>query len=79
MQRLGGYPRFWLRSGDHWDGLTPVADADVAAFEEGWRQVHVRVEWLRSPRGRIDHLLPQTIQRYVHNERLSHWREREQA
>ena len=26
-------------------------------FEERWRQAHVRVEWMLSPRGRLDHLL----------------------
>lgn len=74
MQRLGGYPRFWHRSGEHWDGLTPVPDAEVPEYEAGWRAVGVRVEWLRSPHGRLDAVLPQTVERYVHNAQTFGWR-----
>lgn len=30
---------------------------EQAAFEERWRQAGVRVEWLRSPAGRVDDAL----------------------
>lgn len=76
MQRLGGYPRLWRRNGDHWDGLRLVPDDQVTDYEAAWREVHVRVEWLRSPHGRIDHLLPQTILRDAANQNVRSWRER---
>lgn len=72
---MGGYPRLWWRSGGHLDFQFVVPDAEVADFEEKWRAVYVRVEWLRSPRGRIDQVLPQTIERTVHNANVRSWRE----
>ena len=39
---------------------------DEAAFEARWRGV-AKVEWLASPHGRLDHLLPQTLPRIVRN------------
>lgn len=77
MQRMGGYPRLWRRNGDHWDGLRLVPDAEVEEYEAGWRAVHVRVEWLRSPHGRLDAVLPQTLLRDVHNQNVRSWAEHE--
>lgn len=73
MQRLGGYPRLWRRNGDHWDGLRLVPDDEVAEYEAGWREAHVRVEWLRSLHGRLDGVLPQTLLRDVHNQNVRSW------
>lgn len=76
VQRMGGYPRLWWRSGIHLDLSQPVADADVAAFEQRWREHYVRVEWMRSVKGRLDRVLPQTLLREVHNQNVRSWRER---
>ena len=45
-----------LRFGDggKLDLLRPINEWDQDRFEREWRAVHVRVEWLRSPRGRLD-------------------------
>ena len=74
---MGGYPRLWWRSGGHLDLPFVVPDPEVADFERKWREVYVRVEWLRSPRGRIDQVLPQTLLREVHNQNVRSWREHE--
>lgn len=77
--RLGGYPRFWQRDGHHWDGAEPVSPADAAELEERWRQVHVRIEWMASWRGRLDHALPQTLERQVRKQNIRAWVERKRT
>lgn len=74
---MGGYPRLWWRGGGHLDLPIVVPDAEVEGFERGWRTVYARVEWLRSPRGRIDQALPQTLERTVHNANVRSWRKHE--
>jgi hypothetical protein len=73
--RIGGFPRLWFGDGGHLDLPQPIGDEDVTAFEERWRAVHVRVEWLRSPRGRLDQVLPQTLERIAHNQNVRSRRE----
>jgi hypothetical protein len=73
--RIGGYPRLWFADGGHLDLDRVVTDADVPEFEARWRAAGCRVEWLRSPHGRLDGVLPQTIERIVRNERTFAWRE----
>lgn len=41
----------------------PVPDLLREEWEKPWRAVHIRVEWLKSPRGRLDHLLPADVLR----------------
>lgn len=79
VERLGGYPRLWFGDGGHLDLSRPIPDAEVEDFEKGWREQHVRVEWLRSPHGRLDAVLPQTVERLVRNARTFAWREREKG
>jgi len=71
--RMGGYPRLWFRDGGRVDLDRVVPDDQVAAYEAEWRKVGVRVEWLVSPHGRLDRVLPQTIQRLVHNANVRSW------
>jgi len=61
-----GYPRIHFGGGGTVD-LDFVASESEERFEQAWRAVHCRVEWLQTPRGRLDHLLPQTLPRLVHN------------
>lgn len=79
MQRLGGYPRLWFSDGGHLDLPRVVPDSEVAEYTAGWRAVGVRVEWLRSPHGRIDAVLPQTLLRQVHNANVRSWVERDKG
>jgi hypothetical protein len=65
--RMGGYPRLWFGDGGHLDLPQLIGDENVAAYEAEWRAHHVRVEWLVSPHGRLDRVLPQTLERIVHN------------
>jgi hypothetical protein len=37
--------------------LAPVSEWDREIVEERWRAVGVKVEWLRSPKGRLDKAL----------------------
>ena len=50
------YPRLHFRGTypGTLDLSTPVSEWDRDRFEATWREAHVRVEWLRSPRGRLD-------------------------
>lgn len=77
MERLGGYPRLWFRDGGHLDLDRFVRDQGVADFEERWRSVGVRVEWMVSRHGRLDRVLPQTIERLRHNQNVRSWAEHE--
>ena len=45
-----------LRFGDggRLDLLRPISEWDQDRFERRWNAAHVRVEWLLSPRGRLD-------------------------
>ena len=77
--RIGGYPRFWRRDGTHWDGTELVPDEAVPEFEARWREAHVRIEWLLSPKGRLDRALPQTLERLARNQNVRSWAERKQT
>lgn len=77
--RIGGYPRLWFGDGFHFDASELVPDDQVAEYEKRWRRVHVRVEWLTSPHGRLDRVLPQNIQRQVRNANTRSWVERRLA
>lgn len=60
------YPRIHRASGDVFD--LPFVEPDAEeAYELEWRKVYARVEWLASPKGRLDRWLPQTLPRQVHN------------
>ena len=50
------WPRLHFGDGGTLD-LEPVSEWDREAVEAEWRAVHVRVEWLRSPKGRLDRAL----------------------
>jgi hypothetical protein len=50
------YPRLRFGDGGTLD-LEPVEDFEAEAVEAEWRAVHVKVEWLRSPKGRLDRAL----------------------
>ena len=76
VQRIGGYPRLWFGDGYHFDASEFVPDEGVAAYEARWRKVHVRVEWMTSPHGRLDRSLPQTLLRQVRNQNVRSWVER---
>lgn len=60
------YPRIHFGDGGTLD-LPYVKAEDEAAFEESWRG-YARVEWLATPKGRLDRLLPQSLVRQVHNQ-----------
>lgn len=64
--KLGGYARVWFADGGHLD-LSYVAPESSEEHERAWREVGARVEWLLSPKGRLDRTLPQTLPRIVHN------------
>lgn len=74
VQRLGGYPRLWFRDGGHLDLERFVPDAGVAEYMEQWRRHGVRVEWMMSRHGRLDRVLPQTLERLAHNAQTFAWR-----
>ena len=65
--KLGGYPRLWWTDGTHQDVLRRVSPDASEDYEAKWNAVGVKVEWLLSPRGRLDRVLPQTLPRLVHN------------
>ena len=50
------WPRLHFRNGLKVD-LEQVSEWDRELIEAEWRAVHVRVEWLRSPKGRLDRAL----------------------
>ena len=77
--KLGGYPRLWWRDGTHLDLPDKVSPLASEAFEERWRPMGARVEWLMSPRGRLDRVLPQTLERLAHNANVRSWVEHEKA
>ena len=60
MTRL--WPRLRFGDGGSVD-LDPVSDWDVGHVERHWKAVGVKVEWLRTPEGRLDHLLPIIVKR----------------
>jgi hypothetical protein len=76
---MGGYPRLRFRDGGQLDLDRVIGDVQVADFEDAWRKAGVRVEWLRSPHGRLDNVLPQTLERLVHNANVRSWIERKQG
>lgn len=78
-RRMGGYPRLWWRDGTHLDLTEIVPDQEAAAFVKRWQGYHVRVEWLLSPHGRLDLVLPQTLERIVHNANVRSGIERKQT
>ena len=75
--KLGGYPRLWFPDGGRHDMLQRVSPDDSEEYERRWREAGVRVEWLLSPRGRLDRVLPQTIPRLVHNANIRSHRKHE--
>jgi hypothetical protein len=60
------YPRIHLGNGDSFD-LPFVPPDEESAYELRWRKAHARVEWLASPKGRLDRILPQTLPRITAN------------
>ncbi len=50
------WPRLHFNDGGTLD-LEPVSEWDRELVEAEWRERHVRVEWLRSPKGRLDRAL----------------------
>jgi hypothetical protein len=50
------WPRLHFSDGGKLD-LDPVSEWDREIVEKEWRAVHVRVEWMRSPKGRLDRAL----------------------
>jgi hypothetical protein len=50
------WPRLHFPDGGTLD-LAPVSEWDREIVEQRWRAVNVRVEWLRSPKGRLDRAL----------------------
>lgn len=77
--KLGGYPRLWFPDGGRLDLYEKVAPDDSEEYEAGWRRAGVRVEWLLTPKGRLDRLLPQTLPRLAHNANIRSWVERERT
>lgn len=77
--KLGGYPRFWRRNGTYWDGLERVSPADAQSLEDEWREAHVRIEWLASQHGRLDHALPQNLRRQAARQNIRSWIERKRS
>jgi len=73
MQRKGGYPRLWFPDGWSADMEQAVPDERVAEYEAGYRKYGVRVEWLTSPHGRLDNVLPKTLERLTHNQNVRSW------
>lgn len=65
--KLGGYPRLWFPDGQRVDILRKIAPEDSEEYERKWKAAGVLVEWLLSPRGRLDRALPQTLPRLAHN------------
>jgi len=60
----GGWPRLWFPDG----GILDLEfTEDEAGTEARWRGV-AKVEWLSSPKGRLDRWLPQTLLRQVRNQ-----------
>jgi hypothetical protein len=59
------WPRIWFGDGGSLD-LPKVERDQMAAFEEAWKG-YAKVEWLATPKGRLDRLLPQTLPMQVHN------------
>lgn len=51
------WARLHFGDGGTLDLTTPVPDTEREAFEDKWRAAHVWVEWMKTPRGRLDHLL----------------------
>lgn len=51
------YARLHFGDGGTLDLTEPVSEWDREDFEKEWRAVSVKVEWLRSPRGRLDRAL----------------------
>lgn len=66
MTRL--WPRLRFGDGGSVD-LAPVSEWDVPRVEAEWRRVSVKVEWLQTPGGRLDHLLPLIVTRDQSSER----------
>jgi hypothetical protein len=50
------WPRLHFGDGGTLD-LNPIQEYEREAVEAEWRAVHVRVEWLHSPKGRLDKAL----------------------
>jgi hypothetical protein len=50
------WPRLRFGDGGTLD-LEPVSEWDRELVEAEWRAVHVKIEWLRSPKGRLDRAL----------------------
>ena len=67
------YPRIHRGNGDTFD-LPFVEPEREASFEKEWREAHCRVEWLLSPKGRLDRWLPQTLPRQVANSNARSYR-----
>lgn len=51
------WARLHFGNGDTLELVEPIHEWRMDEFERRWREVHVRVEWLWSPRGRLDHIL----------------------
>ena len=51
------WPRLHFGDGDTLDLSQPVDEWQRDDFEREWRAVSVKVEWLRSPLGRLDRAL----------------------
>ena len=51
------YPRLHFGDGGILDWPEPVGDVGREEFEARWRAVSVRVSWMRTPHGRLDHAL----------------------
>ena len=69
------YPRLHFGDG----GTLDLAfTEDEAALEARWKGL-AGVEWLLSPKGRLDRALPQTLPRLVHNANARSFGKRRQS
>jgi hypothetical protein len=59
------WPRLWFGDGGSLD-LPKVEREQMAAFEASWKG-YARVEWLATPKGRLDRIIPQNLILQVHN------------
>lgn len=65
MYRGGVWPRLTFGDGFQLDLSEPVDEWQRESFEREWRAVSVKVEWLRSPLGRLDRALDVIVTQVV--------------
>lgn len=61
------WARLHFGDGGTWDIPDPIDEWQRVEFEREWSAVHVRVEWLRTRKGRLDRALESYVTQIVDN------------